>query len=149
MSVKKGFKLGLGIGLGIIAAIVIVIVVLGFSSGFIKGLSGDGSYSDSEKRQLAEIQIESIASALRLYKLDNGTFPDFDQGLSALVQNPGGVKNWRSGGYLEKGEVPLDPWGNSYEYLPFAEDTYQLRSFGPDGQLGGYGEDEKDIIFSN
>ena len=146
-SVKNGFKLGLGIGLGIIAAIVIILVALGFFSGFIKGLSG-GSYSDSEKRQIAEIQIESIATALRLYKLDNGTFPDFDEGLSALVQNPGGLKNWRNGGYLEKYEVPLDPWGYPYIYLPSDVDPYDLRSFGADGIPDGFGEDE-DIIFSH
>ena len=49
---------------------------------------------------------------------------------------------WR-GPYLRK-TLPLDPWGNAYEYLSPGEvnrDGYDLRSLGADGRRGGEGED--------
>ena len=94
----------------------------------------------------AKIQIESIETALKLYKLDNGYYPVTEQGLQALVEAPtvGQLpRAWREGGYLEKGKVPKDPWGNEYVYLsPGVQGDYDLSSYGPDGQPGGEGEDE-------
>ena len=49
--------------------------------------------------------MESLESALKLYKLDNGSYPTTEQGMKALVEAPtiGTLsKNWRQGGYLEK-----------------------------------------------
>jgi len=94
----------------------------------------------------AKMQIKSIETALKMYKLDNGVYPTTEQGLEALVQPPevGQIANkWKKGGYLEKGKVPKDPWGNDYIYLsPGVNniDDFDLTSYGPDGQPGG--EDE-------
>ncbi len=97
----------------------------------------------------AKVQIKSMETALKMYKLDNGIYPSTEQGLEALVQPPevGQLpKKWRKGGYLEKG-VPKDPWGNEYIYLSPGvnnTDSFDLFSYGPDEQPGG--EDEnKDI----
>ena len=92
--------------------------------------------------------MESIETAIRLYKLDNGSYPSTEQGLQALVEPPqvGELpKAWREGGYLEKGKVPKDPWDNEYIYLsPGIHGEYDLMSYGADGQPGG--EDKnKDI----
>jgi len=66
----------------------------------------------------------------------------------ALVEMPdtGDVpKKWKEGGYLEKGKVPQDPWGNDFIYLsPGAHDDYDIVSYGADGVPGGEGKD-KDI----
>lgn len=94
----------------------------------------------------ARMQIQSIETALKLYKLDNGVYPSTEQGLEALVQPPEVgqlAKTWRKGGYLEKTKVPKDPWGYDYIYLcPGVnnQDEFDLMSYGPDGQPGG--EDE-------
>jgi len=54
-------------------------------------------------------------------------------------------RNWREGGYLEKGKVPKDPWGNDFVYLcPGSHDEFDLMSYGADGQLGGEGKN-KDV----
>jgi general secretion pathway protein G len=79
----------------------------------------------------ARAGIENIGTALRLYELDNGQFPN---SLQSLVVNPGGAQNWR-GPYLEKG-LSKDPWGNDYIYAsPGSHNpqSYDLRSLGPDG----------------
>jgi general secretion pathway protein G len=87
------------------------------------------------------IQIESIETALKLYRLDNGEYPSTEQGLEALVEPPTAgqlPKAWRKGGYLEKGKVPKDPWGNDYIYLcPGLHDDFDLMSYGADGEPGG------------
>jgi general secretion pathway protein G len=96
------------------------------------------------------MQIKSIETALKMYKLDNGAYPSTEQGLEALVQSPEVgqlANNWKKGGYLEKGKVPKDPWGNDYIYLsPGAHNTddFDLLSYGPDGQPGGE-EENADI----
>ena len=45
------------------------------------------------------------------------------------------------GPYLPK-EIPLDPWGNPYEYrAPGEHGDYDIISYGADGQPGGEGAD--------
>ena len=126
--------------------LMVVIVILGILAGLIiPRIMG----RPEEARQMkAQVQIESIETALRLYKLDNGSYPSTEQGLQALVEAPtvGELpRAWREGGYLEKGKVPKDPWGNDYVYLsPGVHGDYDLSSYGAEGQPGGEGKD-KDI----
>jgi general secretion pathway protein G len=126
--------------------LMVVIVILGILAGLIiPRIMG----RPEEARQMkAQIQIESIETALKLYKLDNGAYPSTEQGLQALVEPPTGgelPRAWREGGYLEKGKVPKDPWDNEYIYLsPGVHGDYDLVSHGADGEAGGEGKD-KDI----
>ena len=123
--------------------LMVVIVILGILAGLIvPRLMG----RPEEAKQLkARMQIESLETALKLYKLDNGSYPDTEQGLQALVERPetGNVpKKWREGGYLEKGRVPMDPWGNEFVYLsPGLQGDYDIISYGADGVPGGEGKD--------
>ena len=100
---------------------------------------------EQARRVQAKVQIESMETALKLYKLDNGYYPTTEQGLQALVEPPtvGQLpRAWREGGYLEKGKVPKDPWGEEYVYLsPGVYDDYDLSSYGPDKEPGGEGDD--------
>jgi general secretion pathway protein G len=96
----------------------------------------------------ARLDIQNLETALKLYKLDNGPYPGTEQGLQALVEMPeaGTIpKKWKKGGYLEKGRVPKDPWGNDFIYLsPGLKGDIDIISYGADGIPGG--EDEnKDI----
>jgi general secretion pathway protein G len=98
--------------------------------------------TEEARRTKAIVQIRNIESALKLFKLDNGFYPTTEQGLEALVINPtvGEIpKHWKEGGYMEKGKVPLDPWGNPFQYLsPGINDPdYDLFSLGADGEIGG------------
>jgi len=103
---------------------------------------------EDARRNAAKAQMGSIETALKLYKLDNGAYPSTEQGLDALVDPPtvGQLpKSWRRGGYLEKGKIPRDPWGNAYIYLsPGLHGDYDFISYGSDGQSGGE-EKDKDI----
>jgi general secretion pathway protein G len=126
--------------------LMVVIVILGILVSFIAPrLMGR---PDEAKQVKARIQMESMETAIKLYKLDNGMYPTTEQGLQALVEQPqtGTLpRKWRKGGYLEKGKVPKDPWGNEYIYLsPGASGDYDIISYGADGVPGGE-EFDKDI----
>jgi len=106
------------------------------------------SRPEQAKQVKARLDIQNLETALKLYKLDNGSYPSTDQGLQALVDLPesGTIpKKWKKGGYLEKGRVPKDPWGNEFVYLsPGLKGDFDIISYGSDGVPGG--EDEnKDI----
>ncbi len=119
--------------------LMVVIVILGILAGLIvPRITGR---PEEAKRLKSKMQIESIETALKLYKLDNGQYPTTEQSLSALVQMPETPpipKNWRKGGYLDKGKIPKDPWGNDFKYLsPGVNGDYDIMSYGADGVAGG------------
>lgn len=126
--------------------LMVVIVILGILAGLI--IPRIMGRPEEAKQLKAKIQIESLETALKLYKLDNGAYPDTEQGLQALIEKPEtGIppKKWREGGYLEKAKLPKDPWGNDFVYLsPGVQDDYDITSFGADGVPGGDGKN-KDI----
>ena len=123
--------------------LMVVVIILGILAMYI-GPKLMGRTEDAKIIQ-TRVQIESLETALKLYKLDNGVYPGTEQGLQALVEQPDtGVlpKKWRKGGYLEKGRVPKDAWGNEYIFLaPGTNSDYDIISYGADGVPGG--EDEK------
>jgi general secretion pathway protein G len=93
------------------------------------------------KSDAAKIQIEELGSALDLYKLDMGRYPNSGEGLAALVQKPSGGDKW-NGPYLKKGKVPKDPWGNDFQYKAPGDQgrPYEIVSLGGDNAVGGEGE---------
>jgi len=123
--------------------LMVVIVILGILAGLV--LPRFMGRTEEAKKTKARLQIENLEGALKLYKLDIGTYPTTEQGLEALVQKPstGTVpKNWREGGYLEKAKVPEDPWGRPYVYMSpgIKNRDFDLKSLGADGEEGGEGE---------
>jgi general secretion pathway protein G len=119
--------------------LMVVIVILGILAGLI--IPRIMGRPEEAKQLKAKMQIESLETTLKLYKLDNGMYPDTEQGLQALIEQPetGALpKNWRKGGYLEKGRVPKDPWENDFVYLsPGAHGDYDIISYGADGVPDG------------
>ncbi len=119
--------------------IMVVIIILGILATLIAPRLMDRP--EEAKQIKARIQIESLETALKLYKLDNGDYPDTEQGLQALVEKPETGQTsgkWRKGGYLEKGKVPLDPWRNEFVYLsPGMHGDFDIISYAADGVPGG------------
>ena len=132
-------------GFTLIELMVVVVIIAILAGLVIPRFMGE---TDKAKQAKAKMQIESLESALKMYKLDNGSYPTTEQGLKALVETPtvGNLpKNWRQGGYLEKGKVPKDPWDHEYVYVsPGSHGDFDLSSLGADGEPGGEGVD-KDI----
>jgi general secretion pathway protein G len=94
------------------------------------------------KTAAAKAQIELLGQALDQYRLDTGTYPTTEQGLQALITNPGNVPKWE-GSYLKKEALPSDPWGRPYQFQsPGSHGDYDLWSLGLDGAPGGEGENQ-------
>ncbi len=92
---------------------------------------------DEARVTVAKTDLKTIASALRIYRLDNGDYPTTQQGLAALVERPTSPpepRSWASDGYLP--ELPTDPWGNPYVYRQTGG-RFDLMSYGKDGAEGG------------
>lgn len=101
---------------------------------------------DEARITATQIQIKNLEQALRLFYLDNGFYPETEQGLQALVEQPmvGRIPSkWKEGGYLEKNILPQDAWGNAFIYLsPGSQsEDFEIISFGRDGREGGEGPD--------
>jgi general secretion pathway protein G len=99
-------------------------------------------YLGSSRSKAAKVQIQSLSTALELYKVDTGRYPTTSEGLKALVAAPPDTTSW-NGPYLTKKEVPDDPWGRPYTYRsPGEHGPFDVTSLGADNQPGGTGENE-------
>jgi general secretion pathway protein G len=102
-------------------------------------------YLGSSRTKAAKVQIQSLSTALELYKVDTGRYPTTSEGLKALASAPPGSPSW-NGPYLTKKDVPSDPWGRAYVYRsPGEHGPFDIVSLGADSQPGGTGENE-DIV---
>ena len=112
--------------------LMLVVIIIGILVAMVVPRMAGRSEQAREGVAKADVDL-NIATALKLYELDNGAFPTTDEGLNALLSAPSSTTNWR-GPYLEK--KPLDPWGRPYQYKsPGTHRThdYDLFSFGRDG----------------
>ncbi|MCW9057530.1 MAG: type II secretion system major pseudopilin GspG [Gammaproteobacteria bacterium] len=113
--------------------VMVVVVILGIMAAILVPRIMDRP----EQAQIikAKQDIRVIESQLNLYRLDNFNYPTTDQGLEALVEKPthgAEPRNYKQGGYLDR--VPVDPWGNPYQYLsPGTHSSIDIYSLGPDG----------------
>ena len=122
--------------------LMIVVVILGLMATLLVPRIMDRP--DEARVAKAKVDIRTLESALRLYRLDNGAYPTTEQGLAALIRKPDIAplpRNYRSGGYLEAASVPRDPWGNAYRYRAPGQQgrDYEITSLGSDGKEGGTG----------
>ncbi len=120
--------------------LLVVLAIIGMLAGLVgpqvmKHLGG-------AKTKTAQVQIEDLAGALDMYRLDVGRYPTTDQGLAALVEKPSDAPRW-NGPYLRKDKVPQDPWYQDYHYRsPGEHGKFDVYSLGADEKEGGEGEDQ-------
>ena len=109
--------------------IMVVVVIIGILGALVVpkllGRTGESRVT------AARVDISTLMSALKLYKLDNQRYP---------TTGPA-ANGWKEGGYVER--LPKDPWGNAYQYLSpsIHGGEVEIMSYGADGQPGGTGED--------
>jgi general secretion pathway protein G len=127
---QKGFTL---------IEVLVVIVILSILAAVIVPRIMD--QPDQARVTKARQDVQSLVTALNIYRLDNFNYPSTDQGLDALVKQPSGqpaTPNWKVGGYIDR--LPADPWGNPYQYLsPGLHGDIDVYSLGADGAAGGEG----------
>lgn len=87
----------------------------------------------------AELQLDTVATAIEAYRADVGRYPSQSEGLSALVTAPADAETW-TGPYLKGAKGVIDPWGRAVIYQAGDDDhDYVVMSYGADGKPGGSG----------
>jgi len=116
--------------------LMVVVVILGILVAYVTPKIMDRP--DEAKVVKVKQDIRALENAIYLYKLDNHKYPSTDDGLEALVKDPGNAPNWKKGGYLNR--MPKDPWNKPYYYLqPGAHGDFDIYSHGADDREGGEG----------
>lgn len=123
-------ELGNENGFTLVEILLVVVIILILASMVLPRFAGR---SEQARQAAATADINaSIATALDMFELDNGQYPDK---LEDLITKPSYATNW-NGPYLKK--KPIDPWGRDYVYKPTADKKdYELLSYGKDGVAGG------------
>ncbi len=121
-------------GFTLIELMLVVIIIGALSAMVLPRLVGR---SEQARTSATKADIKAnIATGLKLYELDNGTFPTTDEGLDALFNQSDTATNW-NGPYLES--KPIDSWGRDYQYESpgsHRPQGYDLYSLGKDGKEG-------------
>jgi len=126
--------------------LMIVIIILGLLASLIMpNLIGKG---EQAKRKLVCIQMKTISESLKMFKMEQGNYPNTEIGIKALISNPDPEKftSYPKGGYLDSKTIPKDPWKHPFIYV-LSDDGFELISLGADGKEGGKDENQ-DILFS-
>ena len=106
--------------------LLLVITILGILAAMVVPKFGGQSES-------ARSSISGIATAVSTYEVQVGRFPDSLEDLTVETETRGAL--------LDKGNL-ADAWGNPFQYRKVSKFKFEIRSAGPDGQMGN----EDDII---
>ena len=130
-------------GFSLIELLIVIVILGGLVAVVAPGLMDS---ADQAKRDTVCLKMNDIGKRLDMFKLDNGVYPETEEGLNALLSNPDPDKypNYRVKPYLKK--LPKDSWKTPFVYIKKG-DAFELVSFAADRKEGGE-ESNKDILFS-
>jgi general secretion pathway protein G len=93
------------------------------------------------RSKTAQMQVDSVAASVEMFRSDVGRYPTSGEGLQGLVAEPAGAAGW-TGPYLKNPQVLQDPWGHPVQYTVSPDgQSFTVTSLGRDGAPGGSGLD--------
>ena len=116
--------------------VLVVLALIGVLLSFVAPMVIDRPDQAREVKLRAD--FETIRSALIMYRLDVGAFPQDSEGLTVLTNG--------ESRYLASD--PIDPWGQPYQYRSSPSGEIRLFSFGPDQQNNGGSGDDIEFLIS-
>jgi general secretion pathway protein G len=100
------------------------------------------------RAKTAQMQLDTIAAGVEMFRADVGRYPSDGEGIGALLTPPSALEGW-TGPYLRDAKVLQDPWGNPVAYKTEGSGRgFTVTSFGADGQAAGMGLD-RDLTAPN
>ena len=130
-------------GFSLIELLIVIVILGGLVAVVAPGLMDS---ADQAKRDTVCLKMNDLKKRLDMFKLDNGNFPETEEGFQALVSNPDEDKypGYRAKPYLKK--LPKDSWRTPFLYVNKGS-SVEIISFASDRAEGGE-ENNKDILFS-
>ncbi len=130
-------------GFSLIELLIVIVILGGLVAVVAPGLMDS---ADQAKRDTVCLKMNDLEKRLDMFKLDNGMYPETEEGFAALTANPDSERypNYRAKPYLKK--IPKDSWKSPFVYIKKG-DGFELISFAADRKEGGE-ENSKDILFS-
>ena len=105
--------------------LLLVITILGILAAMV--VPKFGGQSESARIATTRSSISGIATAVNTYEVQVGRFPDSLDDLTVETETRGAL--------LDKGNL-ADAWGNPFQYKKVSKFKFEIRSAGPDGQMG-------------
>jgi len=130
-------------GFSLIELLIVIVILGGLVAVVAPGLM---DAADEAKRDTVCLKMNDLGKRLDMFKLDNGNYPETEEGFEALLSNPDTDKypNYRATPYLKK--MPKDSWKTPFVYISKGSE-FELISFASDRKEGGE-ESNRDILFS-
>ena len=126
-------------GMTLIEILVVLVIIGLIATAVAVNVVGAGEKARLDR---AKADVQRIASeGVEAFKVMRGRFPTGDEGLDLLVKEKFLKANSKDGKLL-------DPWNRPYVYLYPGQDhpdSFDVKSYGADGQPGGEGENA-DIV---
>jgi general secretion pathway protein G len=117
--------------------ILVVMAIIGLIAAVLT--PGIMSQLGRSRAKTAQVQVETVAAAVEMFRSDVGRYPSQSEGLQVLVSQPGDGEGW-TGPYVKGAKALQDPWGRNLQYK-LSDDslTFLVTSLGADGQENGSG----------
>jgi general secretion pathway protein G len=114
--------------------ILVVLAIIGLLVSL--AVTNVGNIFSGSQKDIAKLFVtQSMQAPLTAYKMHLGDYPTTAEGLQALITPPANkAERWR-GPYLQENKLPVDPWGEPYQYrYPGVKNKngFDLWSKGPD-----------------
>ena len=131
-------------GFSLIELLIVIVILGGLIAVVAPGLI------DSQKKAARDtmcLKMNDLKKRFDMFTLDNGNYPDSEEGFQALLANPDADKypNYPVMPYLKK--MPKDAWGSPFVYVKKGGSDIEIISLGADRQEGGQ-EWDTDILLS-
>jgi len=130
-------------GFSLIELLIVIVILGGLMAVVAPGLM------DSQRKATRNtmcLSMNDLKGRFEQFELDNGTLPDTEEGIQALLSNPDADKypNYPVAPYLKK--IKKDAWNTPFVYIRKGSDV-EIISFAADRREGGE-EWDKDILLS-
>ncbi len=130
-------------GFSLIELLIVIVILGGLMAVVAPGLM------DSQRKATRNtmcLSMNDLKGRFEQFELDNGTLPDTEEGIQALLSNPDPDKypNYPVAPYLKK--IKKDAWNTPFVYVKKGSDI-EIISYAADKKEGGE-EWDKDILLS-
>lgn len=130
---KSARRLGAEEGYTLTEMLVVIAIIALIAAVLTPQLLGQMSRA---RAKAAQLQLDTVASAIELFREDVGHYPTSAEGLSALLRDPGAA-GW-TGPYLKDAKAVKDPWNHDLTYQVETDGSrFSVVSLGADGRQGG------------